>query len=96
MYLGTLAVVFFVFSSAIGCIVRQRVPAYNCSMGKFALGLVVALAIGMGLYYFLLSDAPRDDAVNEELDRGAEIEMQINEVNTIPPNAVMEDGTIPE
>ena len=65
-------------------------------MGKFLLGLVVALAIGTGLYYFLLSDAAREEAVNEELDRGAEIEMQIEETNRIPPNAVMEDGTIPE
>lgn len=65
-------------------------------MGKFLLGLAVAFAIGMGLYYFLLSDAPREDAVKQEIDRGAEIEMQIEESNRIPPNAVMEDGTIPE
>jgi len=65
-------------------------------MGKFFLGLAVAIAIGMGLYYFLLSDAPREDAVNGEIERGAEIELQINESNKMPPNAVMEDGTIPE
>lgn len=63
-------------------------------MGKFLLGLAVTLAIGIGLYYFLLSDTPRASAVKEELGRGSEIEMQIEESNRIPPGAVMEDGTI--
>lgn len=63
-------------------------------MKGFLIGLVVALAIGTGLYYFLLSDAAREEAVDEEIDRGVETQLQINEANRIPPDAVMEDGTI--
>lgn len=65
-------------------------------MLRFLIGLAAALALGAGLYYFLLSDAPREDAVRQELDRGAEVQLQVNEANRIPPGAVMEDGTLPE
>ena len=65
-------------------------------MMRFLIGLAAALALGAGLYYFLLSDAPRGEAVQEELDRGIETQLQINESNRIPSGAVMEDGTLSE
>lgn len=63
-------------------------------MRNFLIGLVVALAIAAGLYYFMLYDASRESAVNEELERGAALDLQITEANRIPGDAVMEDGTL--
>ncbi|HWO07106.1 MAG TPA: hypothetical protein VNM40_00825 [Candidatus Paceibacterota bacterium] len=65
-------------------------------MKNFLIGLVVALAIAAGLYYFLLQDAARQSAVDDEIERGAAIDLQINEANRIPPGVMMEDGAIPE
>ena len=57
-------------------------------MGNFLLGLVVALAIAAGVYYYLFiyvqEQTPQDE-------RGASLDVK---VNRIPAGAVMEDGTI--
>ena len=57
-------------------------------MGNFLLGLVVALAIAAGVYYYLFiyvqKQVPQDE-------RGASLNV---ELNRIPAGAVMEDGTI--
>ena len=60
-------------------------------MGKFLLGLIVAVVIGVGVYYFMLMDAA--DAPQEEGTpvRGADLNLQ---ANPIPAGAVMEDGTL--
>ena len=60
-------------------------------MGRFLLGLVVALAIGAGVYYFLLMDASAPAETEPETVRGADVNLQ---ANPIPKGAIMEDGTL--
>jgi hypothetical protein len=63
-------------------------------MGKFLLGLVVALAIAAGVYYFMLMDvqeAQNTDVPNES-PRGADLNLQA--APRVPEGAVMEDGTL--
>ena len=59
-------------------------------MGKFLLGLIVALLIGVGVYYFMLMDASEQE-LEEEVQQGASLNVQ---ANPIPQGAVMEDGTL--
>lgn len=58
-------------------------------MGNFLMGLVVALAIAAGVYYFMFMNVQEE--VVEDDQRGASLNLQ---ANPIPEGAIMEDGTL--
>ncbi|MFZ2886662.1 MAG: hypothetical protein WA021_02465 [Minisyncoccia bacterium] len=62
-------------------------------MGKFLFGVVMALLIAAGLYFYMVIGTAQEEAPQEQ--QGASLDLQIDE-KRIPPGAVMEDGTLPE
>ena len=60
-------------------------------MRGFLLGLVVALAIGAGVYYFLMMDTTDLSTTEPETVRGADVNLQ---ADPMPENVIMEDGTL--
>lgn len=60
-------------------------------MGTFLLGLIVALIIGVGVYYFMMMDVQEAQNTNQPESSGS-LDLQV--APRIPEGAVMEDGTL--
>jgi plastocyanin len=63
-------------------------------MFKYIIFIVVLAVVGVGGYLFWMQE--ESEPMPQQIEQETEVEAPQNQVNTLPPGAVFEDGTIDE